>query len=166
MALVVKLALSLWAGTLAVQDWRFHRLPNYWLLAGLIFATAYALLYGEMPLGAGWLEALIATAIVLVCFVPLYAMKWMGAGDVKFLAVIAWLGGLPTLLGVLLYGSLLAGVIALFLIYRPYWAMSWPVVSSTTSSRRRIPYGTCLALALIPQIWGWLAVPALPALTI
>lgn len=152
MSLAAQLLLSFWAGALAFADWRHRRLPNAWLVFGFAFGVVHLAVRGAMPFGGSPLDAAVASVAALFCFLPLYAAGWMGAGDVKFLAVIGWLGGFPVLAGALLYGSLLAGGLALLLLQPG----GLPGVRVAGVLRGRIPYGSCLAVALLPQLWGWL----------
>lgn len=152
MSLAAQLLLSFWAGALAFADWRHRRLPNAWLLLGLAFGVVHLAVRGTMPFGGSPLDAALASLLALLAFLPLYAAGWMGAGDVKFLAVIGWLGGFPVLAGALLYGSLLAGGLALLLLQPG----GLPGSRAAGVLRGRIPYGSCLAAALVPQLWGWL----------
>lgn len=155
MSLAVPALLTVWAGSLAIEDWRFRRLPNSLLLAGLCFGLVHLVAGGVSPGGAGWLEASLAFLAALAAFLPLHAAGWMGAGDVKFLAVIGWLGGASMLAGALLLGSLLAGALALPLLLRQRVGVSTGGAAGHREGGERLPYGACLALALVPQFWGW-----------
>lgn len=95
----------------AVIDWRTLRVPN-WLTAGgmllgLAVSTAKgATLAGGLGTGAGGL------ALAFVLLLPLYAMRILGAGDVKLMAMVgAFLGPLPTLSAVL-FSFMAGGVLA------------------------------------------------------
>lgn len=151
LSLAAKVTLSLWAGALAVEDWRHRRLPNAWLAVGVAFGALHWLLWVRMPFGVTFGNALLAAVVALLCFVPLYVSGWMGAGDVKFLAVIGWLGGLPLLADTVLYGSLLAGGFALLAIRAARRKTGWAVVPA--GLRRQLPYGTCLGVALLLLLW-------------
>lgn len=152
MSLAAQVLLSGWAGVLAFADWRYRRLPNAWLLVGCAFGVVHLLVRGNLPFGGAPVDTALASVVALLGFLPLYAAGWMGAGDVKFLAVIGWLGGFPVLLGTLLYGSLLAGGLALLLMH----PAGLPGSRAAAALQGRIPYGACLAAALLPQLWGWL----------
>lgn len=159
---MASLALGVWAGGLAYEDWRWRRLPNSLLLAGVLLGAAHCLAYGLLPLGAALPDAALAALLGLLLFLPFYVIGWMGAGDVKLFAVIGWLGGLKVLAAVIIYGSLLAGLLALLLLSpacRGY--LSSPQIE--TRLRGRIPLGAGLAVALLALAFGWLDAGAVVA---
>lgn len=151
---IVSLALGIWAGGLVYEDWRWRRLPNALLLCGFLLGAVHWLAFGLMPFGCALTEGLLAALFGLALFLPFYAAGWMGAGDVKLLAVIGWLGGLNVLFVVILFGSVLAGVLAVLLLS--------PVCRDYMSSRQiesrlrgRIPLGAGLAVVVIGLVLGW-----------
>ena len=91
-------------------DLRARRIPNVLTLTGALAA----LTFWSVAAGAsGALGSLAGWAVGLLLFLPLYALRGMGAGDVKLLACIgAWLGAGPVL-RVALYTVLAGGVLAL-----------------------------------------------------
>jgi prepilin peptidase CpaA len=115
------IALSTLCAMAVVHDLRFRRIPNSLVLAGsafgiLIQAFAPA---GAGPAGAlGFTTALLGGLTGLGLFMPMYALRALGAGDVKLLAMIGvWLG--PTgvacaALWTLLAGGVLALAVALW----------------------------------------------------
>ena len=103
-------SLLLWLVTVMVMDLRSRKVRNWIVLLGLAAGTA-ALFSGVQPF---WVEPWSGLTGMLVAFaalMPFYAMRWMGAGDVKFAAVMGlWFGLSPYLLVIWLGGSLLAGL--------------------------------------------------------
>lgn len=74
----------------AYFDFRWRRIPNYLtfplLIAGLLVNTV-------VTGGAGIRSALLGVVVGGGLFAVLHFFKWMGAGDVKFVAAVgAWLG--------------------------------------------------------------------------
>ncbi len=101
------------------NDYRNHRVSNR--LNALIVLTGL----GVQAFFGGWsgLEAgLLGVLVGFGMLVGLWAMRGMGAGDVKFMAAVgAWLGPLWTFQAVLV-GGVLGGVIALGMIaYQRSW---------------------------------------------
>lgn len=147
--------MSLWAIGLLISDLRWRRLPNLWLALGFAFGGGAFVVTGSMPFGIGLLEAALAFGLALACFVPFFLAGWMGAGDVKFLAVIGWLGGFDVLFFVLLTGSLLAG--GMVVMQRLLPAKARCLLTSDRLPpllQARVPYGACLALALLYRLWS------------
>lgn len=146
--------LMLWALALAYEDWRWRRLPNLLLLAGIVWGVAHCLAHGVSPLGATPLLAAAAGVCALLLLLPLHLAGWMGAGDVKLMAVVGWLGGFPVLLGVFLLASLFAGALALLVMVpacHPYLADA----SLDERRKARIPFGVGVAGGLFAVLAGW-----------
>lgn len=108
-------ALVLWGllGAAAWHDVRSRRIPNCLVLPG----TVLGLLLNTLPLPdlapAGLLMALAGMMLGLALLLPMYALKALGAGDVKLMAMVgAFLGPRPVLLAVL-FTLLSGGVLAL-----------------------------------------------------
>jgi prepilin peptidase CpaA len=99
------------ATTAAYFDFRWRRIPN-WLVAAtivlsLVWHTWTGSLDGLLMSGAG----LLAGAGLLL---PLYLLKGMGAGDVKFFAAIGAAVTFKHILTVFVFAALIAGGMALF----------------------------------------------------
>ena len=101
---------TLWASWI---DYKERRVPN-WLngilaLAGLIAQASY---FGWSGLATG----LGGMAVGLGVLILPWAVRGMGAGDVKLMAAIgAWFGPALTLMGFVL-GALIGGVVAIIMI--------------------------------------------------
>ena len=96
-------------------DFLFRRVFN-WLIV-LLLAVKLALMLSGVHIPAvlspAWRETGLGLLLALVFLVPLYGFRMMGAGDVKYFAVLGcWLGP-EGLLPVWLLGSVAAGVHAL-----------------------------------------------------
>ena len=149
-----------------IYDLVSHRLPNYFLLFGLLVALVWqawtAGWGGVITGGAGFLTG-------LVLFIPFYALGGMAAGDVKLMAVV---GSFIGAVGALWAGaySLMAGAVlgVVYLLYKGhlgrfvvrYWAMaithSHIPAADNDAARHRFPYaiaiasGTLLSLCWTP----------------
>ncbi len=76
----------------AVIDWRTGRIPNWLTLTGMGWGLAFnASQAPSMVAGLG--TGVLGLSTGLALFLPLYAMRAMGAGDVKLMAMVgAFLG--------------------------------------------------------------------------
>jgi prepilin peptidase CpaA len=140
MSLVAPSVLLMTVLTSAVWfDVRTRQIPNWLLLAfgvGAVFwhevgvpgAWAFDRL-APGSVGFGW--SLLSAVVLLVAFLPFYAMRAMGAGDVKLIAVVGSIFGmsatswshLPGLgLAILLAGGVLA-------IVRMFWSGTSVIVA-------------------------------------
>jgi len=93
-----------------VSDLRTRRIPNVLTFSAVAAALLFHLINGGMS-AAGW--SLAGALLGAGLFFPMFALRGMGAGDVKLLAAVgAWLG--PSQVAVAaLATSLAGGVIAI-----------------------------------------------------
>ncbi len=152
----------------AASDLYARRVSNLALMTAL--AILAALLCWQGVDAARWGAAglgLLCAAVLLPC----YAIGWMGAGDVKFFAVLgALLGGPGPLLPVWIIASLMAGLHAMTVLYAPAITsrfplglrfalensharlQAWPAhqrMLAARRGRRGIPYAAYLSLATV-----------------
>lgn len=146
-----------------IYDVVSHRLPNHYLLLGLLVA------FGLQAWIAGWGGVISAGAGFLTgfaLFVPFYALGGMAAGDVKMMAVVGtFLGGI----GAFWAGaySLMAGSVlgVIYLLYKGhlgklvvrYWAMaatrSRIVAEEDDAARHRFPYAIAIAVGTLLSLY-------------
>lgn len=111
--LTIALLLLFLAGAV-VTDLRARIIPNTLVLGGAFTGLVLATVHPE---GIGFLRAFGGLALGLAIFIPLHALRAMGAGDVKLMAMTGAFLGLPAIfeaaLWVLLMGSMLALAFAL-----------------------------------------------------
>lgn len=96
------------------SDLYARRVPNAWLAAALALGVGAAL--------AGWLTGAVPSVwpsipgllVGLLSMLPFYAIRWMGAGDVKFFATLGFLLGVRALLPIWILGCLMTGLHAVF----------------------------------------------------
>ncbi|MXN32488.1 MULTISPECIES: A24 family peptidase [Delftia] len=177
---LASLILLLWLITVAVMDLRYRKVRNWMVVLGLFAGTA-ALFSGGQPFQTSAWSGLAGMLAAFAALLPFYALRWMGAGDVKFAAVIGlWTGLAPQLLSIWLGGSLLAGFHGLLVLFwrrlqRSSWGlrlMGWlpaplsALLSADGSGRasppgtlslyrpvRSIPYAGYLSIAAIWVLW-------------
>ena len=102
--------------TAAVYDFYKHKIPNYISLGGWILAPSlYAAFFGV----DGCLDSIYGLGLILLLTFPLYALHWMGAGDVKLMASVGAFVGVKSALLTLLFIVLSGAVFSvLFYIYQ------------------------------------------------
>lgn len=149
-----------------VYDVLFRRVPNSLLLLALLVHTGYMIATGSGYAGIDIRQSLFGAAIALVVFVPLYALRAMGAGDVKFLVVLGALLGLKVLFVAWLIGSLIAGLHAVMFYSAQMWLAMMPSglhrlmqqvggssmyqrMLNARQGRKGIPYAAYLAIGVI-----------------
>jgi prepilin peptidase CpaA len=146
--------------SLALIDWRTHRIPNILCAVGAMFGLALQMgMHGE----AGLLAALGGAAVGFAMFLPFYVVRAFGAGDVKAMATVGVFLGVPnTMLAVgmtLIAGGVL-GVLVLCIkrehasatLHRLMGLLLAPVVwmrhskgNRSSDTSLRFPYGIAIA---------------------
>jgi prepilin peptidase CpaA len=153
----------------AATDWATRRIPNALTIGAAAVAIAFAGATGGVS-AIGWSVA--GFVIGLLIFLPLFALRAMGGGDVKLLAAFgAWLG--PSLVcWVAVYGAIAGGVLAVPLVLwrgrlrttiANMWAIvTWwrvsglkphPDVTLDNPDAVRMPYALPIALGALATLW-------------
>ncbi len=78
----------------SISDYRIYKIPNWLTLGGVVFGLAYNTVFSFRSHG-GFLWALGGLSLGFVIMLPLYALKAMGAGDVKLMAMVGSFLGVP-----------------------------------------------------------------------
>ena len=170
--------ITAWLIAIAVMDFRIRKVRNWMVIVGLLVGLA-VLLTDAQPFQLSVGTALLGLLAGFTTLLPLYALGWMGAGDVKFAAVVGlWVGCTPTLGLIWLGASVLAGLHSLvvlawhrlqasglgfwLLAHVPSWgnqAMPAPLnlQFNARNRRRSIPYAgymavAALALQVLPRL--------------
>jgi len=100
----------------AAIDWRTRRIPNWLVLAGAAFGLVYNFAAGGVM--SGLLAALAGLALGLVLLLPLYALRVMGAGDVKLMAAVGAIVGATGIVYAVVCTFIAGGIAALlFALY-------------------------------------------------
>lgn len=168
----------LWLIAIAVMDLRLRKVRNWMVLLGLGMGLI-ALAVDAQPFGVPAGKALAGMLAAFAALLPCYALRWMGAGDVKFAAVAGlWFGLSPVLLAIWVGGGLLAGVHGVLVLawrrLQPTPAGLWLQAhlpggmagapasawfSGRAQIQRSVPYAGYLAIV---AIWSVLAGAAAP----
>lgn len=171
--LIALLAMAVW------HDVRSRRIPNRLVLIGMILAGALQL---ALPCGAGlfvqpfgsigllWSAAGFGLGLALL--LPMYALRALGAGDVKLLAMIgAFVGPAPVFgiaLCTLIIGGVLAVAVALYqgtlkrvlsnskhlLVSSVFGVLGGqsPAMDAPTKPSGKLPYAIALACGTLPYL--------------
>lgn len=158
---------------IAISDLYARRVPNAWLLAACAIALPLIVAGQFSAPRIDWSAHLLGAVLGLVALLPFHAARWMGAGDVKFFAVLGLLLGWQALLPVWVLASLAAGVHAVLVLAARQLGTRLPVrlqlqvnrtsaqwhshpalreLQAARQGRQGIPYAAYLAFAAI----GWL----------
>lgn len=102
--LVVLVGIAVWF------DWKQRRIPNRLVFPSITFALLYQWL---SPFDLGIASASLGLAVGFAMLLPLYALRAMGAGDVKLMAVVgAFVGGPGAAFATVIYTLLCGGVLS------------------------------------------------------
>lgn len=163
---IIALALAV---SVAASDLCARRVPNVLLVVGLAIGAAWhAIMVFGQPTIPDLNAALLGLVIGLVAMLPFYAIRWMGAGDVKFFATLGFLLGAKALLPIWIIGSLLCGVHAfavLALRAAPRWAPQVAIwqdsiqqsawyqrILAPRQGRQGLPYAAYLGIGALVQV--------------
>ncbi|WP_325344549.1 A24 family peptidase [Xylophilus sp.] len=158
---------ALFLAAVALGDGLQRRIPNRLLLGTVIvLAVLYATGAGRLPWGTGIVPGLLGAAMALAALLVFYATGLMGAGDVKFAAVLGLALGWRPLLTIWAAASVLAGLHALLIVATrntAWWAWLAPLLAGRRPAPaapqqgqgarqprlRPVPYGSYLAVAAL-----------------
>jgi prepilin peptidase CpaA len=152
-----------------VWDLRTRRIPNDVTFGSALIALAVATVIGG---ATGLVWALAGWGLGLLLFFPLFALRGMGAGDVKLLAAFgAWLGP-GAIVWVALYSAIAGGVLAIAVaLARGYLGRAfsnlrlllthWRVmgirpvasISLETTNGPRLAYALPMLTGLVVALW-------------
>jgi prepilin peptidase CpaA len=99
-----------------ICDLRHRRIPNFLTLGGSVAGLA---LHGWLGGWGGAGFALLSGLILLASTFGLFALGWLGAGDVKLFAAAGVIGGnLNTALNIVLITAVVGGLLGLLMLLR------------------------------------------------
>jgi prepilin peptidase CpaA len=156
--------LSLLCLAIAGFDLYARRVPNVLLLLCLVIQLL-VLGLTKPTLEPSLVGHALGLGVGLLVLLPFYVFGWMGAGDVKFFAVLGFFLGVTPLLPIWIIASLLAGLHALVLIgarhyLQPLHALQklltqwqgshWGQrIVQARAGRQGLPYAAYLAIAAL-----------------
>jgi prepilin peptidase CpaA len=105
----------------AVYDVRYRRIPNWLTVSGVVLGLALnSFLYqgtSTAPFGfAGLFFALKGLGLAFAVYVFLYALRAMGAGDVKLMAAVGAIVGWENWFGIFVVTAVIGGIMSLILV--------------------------------------------------
>jgi prepilin peptidase CpaA len=110
----VEMVLLLMLLAAALFDVLYRKIPNWLTVSGVVLGLAMNTILG--PPEAGILFSLAGLGVAFGIYVALYALRAMGAGDVKLMAAIGALVGWERWFGIFFVTALVGGVMALILV--------------------------------------------------
>ncbi len=167
----IRAAAALTTAMIAVIcDVRTRRIPNALTFGSAAAALAFSLADGG-PRGVG--VAMVGWLVGAALFFPIFALRGMGAGDVKLLAALAaWLGPLSAVwLGI--YTSIAGGIVALLLalfsgylrtafanmwLMLMHWRVSGPrpvpgLALGDAAAAPRLAYAIPITMGVVCTLW-------------
>ena len=96
-----------------ITDLSARKIPNVLVLFGLIISLVGQCFTTQ---GAGGLNWLAGVAIAFSCFIPLYLLRGMAAGDVKLMMAVGGFLGYPLIINTVVCVFLSGGVIAIVFV--------------------------------------------------
>jgi len=154
----------------SVWDIRSRRIPNALVLPFALLGMAYSAIM--MSPAVGLPRALLGLALGFGLWIPFYALRMLGAGDVKlFAAASCWLA-YPQILGAAFASALAGGVLSLIGLvmahglglttFRIAHLARHPRMLATPlpvpAGRKTLPYGLAMTVGLLIAAWApqWL----------
>jgi prepilin peptidase CpaA len=165
--------LHLFIGTLlavaCVSDLRTRRIPNVLTVSAAGAALLFHLVSGGWS-AVGW--SLAGLAVGALLFFPMFALRGMGAGDVKLLAALgAWLGpgqvatvalatsiagGVIAVVVALGYGYLRTALTNVYLVlahWRVAGVQPLPAITLEQATGPRLAYAFPIAIGTVVTLW-------------
>jgi len=101
----------------AVFDVRYRRIPNWLTISGVIIGIALnAFLAQSLQARGMFRSSLIGLGAGFGIYFVLYALRAMGAGDVKLMAAVGAVVGWPNWFGIFIVTAILGGVMAVIVV--------------------------------------------------
>src|SRR5437016_4035299 len=97
----------------SVYDVRYRRIPNWLTASGVVAGIALnSFLFGF----SGTLHSLLGFFVAFAFYVTLYALRAMGAGDVKLMAAVGSIVGWENWFGIFILTAVIGGIISLVMV--------------------------------------------------
>ena len=151
--------------TASITDVRSRRISNKLVLVMALLGVAFSAVALSFSIGAP--RALLSGTIGFALWIPFYALRMLGAGDVKlFFAASCWLAP-SQVLGAALISALAGGVLSVIGLilahgagltaFRIAHGLRDPKLLATPlavpAGRRTLPYGLAMTVGLLLAAW-------------
>jgi len=136
----LQIALAVLVVAAAVYDLRFRRIPNWLVVTGICAGFALNGFFGGI---AGLAHAGLGFRLAIVVYLPMFALRVLGGGDVKLMAAVGSMAGAANWFIVFLIAAIAGGFLALgLLLVRGGWRRTARNVLGilTALVRLRAPY--------------------------
>jgi prepilin peptidase CpaA len=105
----------------AVYDVRYRRIPNWLTAGGAVLGLALNAFLFQTGLGSmfgltGLLFGLKGLGLAFIVYLFLYALRAMGAGDVKLMAAVGSIVGWENWFGIFIITALIGGIMSIILV--------------------------------------------------
>ena len=128
----------------AYCDIRYKRIYNYITVPAIVIAL---IVNYEIAGVRGVISALGGGVIASFPFIIVYALKGIGAGDVKLIAAVCTMSGMPCALYIIFYTTLIGFIMAVWALIKEGGTADLFKVflgRKKTSKTRTIPYGLAI----------------------
>jgi prepilin peptidase CpaA len=116
---LIQLPLAFLVLVAGIYDIRYRRIPNWLVLpavpVGFLLNAVVSLLLSN-SVWPGLREAALGFGLAVLIYLPMYALRGMGAGDVKLAAALGALAGWQAWLWILVFSAVVGLILALVLM--------------------------------------------------
>ena len=143
----------------AVIDWRTMKIPNWLTVGGMAWGLLYNAAHAT-SIASGLTHSAVGLACGLLLLLPLWVLRVMGAGDVKLMAAVGAMVGLPGVLHAVLWSFIVGGIAAIgFALYRGALRQ---LASNVTAIAQSTAFATLAGMRPTPSLAGQPSVGKLP----
>jgi prepilin peptidase CpaA len=122
----------------AYSDLKERRIPNQVILIGLAGAATLAASGGLFVLSV----AAVSLVVALLIFLPIYFFGWLGAGDIKLIALVTSFFGLQQIVPIALFIVLAGGLLSLTYLWLSRLGFVEP----------RVPYAVAICVGVMAHL--------------
>jgi prepilin peptidase CpaA len=142
------IGLMVWA---AASDFRAFRIPNIVCAAIVIL---YPLYVAASTAPIDWIGGIVVAGVLLVIGLPLFALGWMGGGDVKLIAAVGLWAGPPLVGAYVVVTAIAGGLLSFAYLIHARGLFAEPAGANRAAPRAtqgpkpeiRVPYGVAIAV--------------------